>query len=129
MDTIADFLTILRNGYLAKKDEVVTFSTKTRLEIAKILKTEGYITDFELVEGKPANMLNVTLRYFDKDLPAIAGIKKVSKPSVRIYAKHNEIPRTLSGSGLTIVSTPEGLMSGHTAKEKHLGGEVICQVW
>lgn len=129
MDTIADFLTILRNGYLAKKESVSTFSTKTRLEIAQILKDEGYISDFSVEEGKPANMLNISLRYFDKDLPAIAGIKKVSKSSVRIYAKHNEIPITLSGSGLTIVSTPSGLMSGHNAKEKHLGGEVICQVW
>jgi len=129
MDTTADFLTIIRNGYLAKKDQVTTTSSKTRLEIAKILKAEGYIADYQVVEAKPANHLVINLRYFEKDMPAIAGIKKVTKPSVRIYAGHRDIPLTLSGAGLTIVSTSAGLMSGKTAKEKHLGGEVVCQVW
>lgn len=129
MDTTADFLTILRNGYLAKKDQVTTNSSKARLEIAKILKAEGYVADVQVVEAKPSSKLVITLRYFEKDLPAIAGIKKVTKPSVRIYAGHRDIPLTLSGAGLTIVSTSSGYMTGKAAREKHLGGEVICQVW
>ena len=129
MDTTADFLTIIRNGYLAKKDQVVANSSKARLEISKILKAEGFISDFQVKEGKPANKIVVTLRYFEKDMPAIAGIKSVTRPSVRIYAGYNEIPLTLSGAGLTIVSTSAGLLTGKAAKEKHLGGEVICQIW
>lgn len=129
MDTIADFLTTIKNGYLAKKASVTVNTTKTRLEIAKILKEEGFITDYTVSENKPADKLSVTLRYFEKDLPAIAGLKRVSKPSVRIYKSYNELPLTLSGAGLTIVSTSQGLMTGRDASKKHLGGEVICQIW
>ena len=129
MDTTADFLTILRNGYLAKKDNVIVNVSKSRLAITKILKDEGFITDYSVKEEKPVSKMTISLRYFDKGMPAIAGIKKVSVPSVRIYAAHNELPLTLSGAGLTIVSTPAGLMTGKAAKEKHLGGEVICQIW
>ncbi len=129
MDTTADFLTILRNGYLAKKDRVIADSSKARLAIAEILKAEGFISDFQVKEDKPVNKIIVTLRYFEKDMPAIAGIKKVTRPSVRIYAGFDKLPLTLSGAGLTIVSTSAGLMTGKAAKEKHLGGEVICQIW
>jgi len=128
MDTIADFLTAIRNGYLAKKESVSINSSKSRLEIAKILKDEGFVTDCVVSDAKPA-VITLTLRYFDKNIPAIAGIKRVSKPSVRIYKAHNELPLTLSGAGLTIVSTSKGFMSGRSAKKDHLGGEVICQVW
>jgi len=129
MDTIADFLITIKNGYMAKKDVVSSTSSKTRLEIAKILKEEGFISDFSVIEGKPASTLVINLRYFEKDLPAIAGIKRISKPSVRIYKGSNELPKTLSGAGLTIVSTSSGLMTGKAAHQKHLGGEIICQIW
>ncbi|HEX9008612.1 MAG TPA: 30S ribosomal protein S8 [Patescibacteria group bacterium] len=129
MDTTADFLTILRNGYQAKKERVVVNATKTRLAITQILKDEGFVADYKVSEAKPSNKMTITLRYFDKNLPAIAGIKKVSVPSVRIYAGYDELPITLSGAGLTIVSTSAGFMTGKAAKEKHLGGEVICQIW
>ena len=129
MDTTADFLTILRNGYQAKKERVVVNATKTRLAITEILKNEGFVADYKVSEAKPSNKMTITLRYFDKNLPAIAGIKKVSVPSVRIYAGYDELPITLSGAGLTIVSTSAGFMTGKAAKEKHLGGEVICQIW
>jgi len=128
MDTIADFLTIIRNGYLARKDSVTTNVSKTRLEVARILKEEGFITGFETKTNKPSDKITLELRYLE-DIPAITGIKRVSRPSVRIYKKATNIPRTLSGAGLTIVSTPQGLMSGRTARQKNLGGEVICQVW
>jgi len=129
MDTTADFLTIIRNGYLAKKTTVTTNFSKFRGEIARILKAEGFIEDFLITEGKPSSEITVSLRYFEKGLPAVTGIKKVTKSSVRIYSGFNKIPQTLSGAGTTIVSTPSGLLTGKQAKEKHLGGEVICQIW
>lgn len=129
MDTNADFLTIIRNGYMAKKDVVSAALSKSKEELAKILKSEAFIADYEIVEDKPVKKIVVTLRYFDKNLPAITGIKTISKPSVRIYAGHKDIPQTMSGAGITIVSTSAGLLTDKAAKEKHLGGEVICQVW
>ncbi|OGD83962.1 30S ribosomal protein S8 [Candidatus Collierbacteria bacterium RIFOXYD1_FULL_40_9] len=129
MDTTADFLTIIRNGYLAKKDSVTTNYSKFRGEVARVLKEEGFIEDYNVVDGTPSKKITVALRYFEKNLPAITGIKKVTKPSVRIYSTHNQIPKTLSGAGTTIVSTSQGLLTGKQAKEKHLGGEVICQIW
>jgi len=129
MDTIADFLTIIRNGYLAKKDNVSANFSKFKGELAKVLKEEGFIEDFSVVDGTPSKKINVTLRYLDKNLPAITGGKKVTKPSVRIYSPYNQIPKTLSGAGTTIISTPAGLLTDKQAREKHLGGEVICQIW
>ena len=129
MDTIADFLTIIRNGYLAKKDIVSANFSKFKGELAKVLKEEGFIEDFVVVDGAPSKKINITLRYLDKNLPAITGVKKVTKPSVRIYSPYNQIPKTLSGAGTTIISTPQGLLTDKQAREKHLGGEVICQIW
>lgn len=129
MDTTADFLTIIRNGYLAKRETVTANLSKAREQIAKILKDEAFIADYAIIDAEPSKKIFITLRYFEKDLPAITGIKKVSKPSVRIYSGYNKIPTTLSGAGTTIVSTPAGLLTGKAAKEKHLGGEVICQIW
>jgi small subunit ribosomal protein S8 len=129
MDTIADFITIIRNGYLAKKETVEAKHTKICEAIAKILKAEGFLVDYSVIEGKPSKKITMSLRYFDKDLAAVTGIKRISKGSVRIYASHNKIPTALSGAGTTIVSTSSGLLTGKAAREKHLGGEVICQVW
>jgi small subunit ribosomal protein S8 len=129
MDTIADFITIIRNGYLAKKDTVVAKHTVISEGIAKLLKADGYIVDYTIENTKPSKKLILTLRYFEKDLPAVTGIKRISKSSVRIYSGSNKIPQALSGAGTTIVTTSAGLMTGKTAREKHLGGEVICQIW
>lgn len=129
MDTIADFITIIRNGYMAKKEAVVAKHTIISEEIAKLLKADGFIVDYSVENSKPSKKLIVTLRYFDKNLPAITGIKRISKGSVRIYSGFDKIPQALSGAGTTIVTTSAGLMTGKTAREKHLGGEVICQVW
>ncbi len=129
MDTTADFLTIIRNGYLAKKDMVTVNYSYAREELSKIFKAEAFIADYSIEEAKPVNKIVITLRYFDKDIPAVTGIKKVSKPSVRIYTGYNQIPRTLSGAGTTIVTTSAGFMTGKDAHAKHLGGEVICQIW
>lgn len=129
MDTIADFITIIRNGYLAKRDTVVAKHTIISEEIAKLLKADGYIADYSVENTKSSKKIIITLRYFEKDLPAVTGIKRISKGSVRIYSGFDSIPQALSGAGTTIVSTSSGLMTGKTAREKHLGGEVICQVW
>jgi len=129
MDTTADFLIAIKNGYLAKKSAITINASKTRMALVKILKDEGFIEDYQVTESKPVSKLTINLRYFEKNLPAIANLKKVSKPSVRIYKGYNKVPLTLSGAGLTIISTSEGLMSGRDARKKHLGGEVICQIW
>lgn len=114
---------------MAKLETVTAKHTIISEEIAKLLKADGFIVDYTVENSKPSKKLIVSLRYFDKDLPAITGIKRISKGSVRIYSSFNKIPSALSGAGTTIVSTSSGLMTGKTAKEKHLGGEVICQVW
>jgi small subunit ribosomal protein S8 len=129
MDTIANFITIIRNGYLAKKDTVVAKHTLICEEIAKLLVSDGFIASYTVENTKPAKKIIVTLQYFDKNLPAITGIKRISTGSVRIYSGFHKMPQALSGAGTTIVSTSKGLMTGKTAREKHLGGEVICQVW
>ena len=129
MDTIADFITIIRNGYLAKRDTVVAKHTIINEEIAKLLKADGFIADYIVENSKPSKKIIITLRYFEKGLPAITGIKRISKGSVRIYSGFDEIPQALSGAGTTIVSTSAGLLTGKIAREKHLGGEVICQIW
>jgi len=129
MDTIANFITIIRNGYLAKKDTVVAKHTIICEEIVKLLKADGFIADYTVENSKPSKKIIITLQYFDKNLPSITGIKRISKGSVRIYSGYDKIPQALSGAGTTIVSTSSGLMTGKTAREKHLGGEVICQVW
>lgn len=113
---------------MAKKDVVVAKHTLISEELAKLLKADGYIADFVVENAKPSKKLILTLQYFDK-LPAITKINRTSKSSVRIYSGYNKIPQSLSGAGTTIVSTSSGLMTGKTAREKHLGGEVICQIW
>lgn len=129
MDTIANFITIIRNGYLAKKETVVAKHTIICEEIVKLLKADGFIADYTVENSKPFKKIIITLQYFDKNLPAVTGIKRISKGSVRIYSGHDSIPQALSGAGTTIISTSAGLMNQKTAREKHLGGEVICQVW
>lgn len=129
MDTIADFLTIIRNGYLAKKEQVSCNYSNFRGEVARVLKQEGFIEDYQIADGKPSKKITVDLLYLDGTIPAITGIKKVSKPSVRVYSTYNQIPKTLSGAGSTILSTSKGLLSDKQAREQHLGGEIICQIW
>jgi small subunit ribosomal protein S8 len=117
------------SGYLAKKDTVVAKHTIISEEIAKLLKADGFIVDYTVENTKPSKKIILTLRYFDKNLPAVTGIKRISKGSVRIYSGFDKIPQALSGAGTTIITTSQGLMTQKTAREKHLGGEVICQIW
>lgn len=123
-DNLADYLTRIKNGYLARKKEVVIPWSKTKEGLTAILIKEGYLEKSELKEHD----LVVGLKY-DKKKPALTDLKRISKPGLRIYAKKTKIQRVLSGLGLTILSTSKGLMTNKEAKEKNLGGELICKVW
>ena len=128
MDPIADFLTSIRNGYLAKKDEVTVKSSRLRLALAEILARSGYLKAVEQIAGKPAT-LKLTLHYLPDGSSVLTHVQKISKPGVRRYAGVSEIPSAFSGAGITIISTSAGLLSDKEARAKHLGGEVICQLW
>jgi len=128
-DPISDMLTRIRNGGLARKAEVSMPSTKVLVAIAKILKDEGYIGDFEVVDTRPQNVLKVSLRYSNDKHHSIREIKRVSKPGLRVYAGKDAIPRVKSGLGIAIVSTPEGVLTGYEARRRGIGGEVLCTVF
>lgn len=128
-DPIADMLTRIRNGVRAKHESVEMPSSTLKVAIAKVLKDEGFIKGFQLLEDRPHKMLRVDLQYTGKKEPVLSGIKRISKPGLRVYTKATDIPRVLGGLGLAIVSTPKGVMSGQQARRLNLGGEVICHVW
>jgi small subunit ribosomal protein S8 len=128
-DPISDMLTRIRNGGLARKAEVSMPSTKVLVAIAKILKDEGYIGDFEVVDTRPQNVLKISLRYGNDRHHSIREIKRVSKPGLRVYAGKDAIPRVKSGLGIAIVSTPEGVLTGYEARRRGIGGEVLCTVF
>lgn len=129
-DPIADMLTRIRNGLGASHEEVLIPYSKMKSEIARILKEEGYITSY-VVEGETAATKNikVTLKYGYNNQKVINGIKKISKPGLRVYANSDELPRVLNGLGIAIISTSNGLMTDKDARKKHIGGEVIAYVW
>lgn len=127
MDPIADFLTTIRNGYLAKKETVAVPYGKTKKALADILVSRGFIKAVE--KSKDGKILSLDLHYLPQGLPVLTEIKRISKPGVRRYVTADALPRTLSGSGLTIISTTKGLMTDKDARTAHLGGEVICQIW
>ena len=128
-DPISDMLTRIRNAGMAQKSETSMPATKILVAIANILKSEGYIRDFEVIEKRPQDQLNIQLSYGPDKRHTIREIKRVSKPGLRVYAGKNEIPRVKSGLGIAIVSTPEGVISGYEARRRGVGGEVLCTVW
>ena len=128
-DPIADMLTRIRNACMARHVTVQIPSSKMKVAIAQILKREGFIRDFEVQEGKPADTIVITLKYTNDRRPVITGLKRVSKPGLRIYSGRADIPRVRGGLGLSILSTPKGVMAGHEAWQEHVGGEVLCYVW
>ena len=127
-DPIADMLTRIRNAVSAKHDSVTIHCSKEKLEIAKILKSEGFITDFT-VEGETKKDIVITLKYVANGKKAISGLKRISKPGLRVYAKADELPRVLNGLGIAIISTSKGLLTDKDAKLKGVGGEVVAYVW
>jgi small subunit ribosomal protein S8 len=130
-DPIADMLTRIRNGIQARHDRVELPASKLKVEIARILKSEGFISNYKLVEEteKPQNSLRIYLKYSDDGEPVIHGIERVSRPGRRVYRGKEEIPQVLGGLGLAIVSTSKGVLSGTEAVKNGVGGEVLCQVW
>lgn len=131
-DPIADMLTRIRNAVAAKHDYVSIPASKMKVAIAKVLKEEGYIKDFAIVEDKEKAVLRtirVTLNYTGKRDPVLSGIQRVSKPGLRVYVQKREIPRVYGGLGIAILSTPQGIMTGQQAWRSQVGGEILCYVW
>lgn len=127
-DPIADMLTRIRNAIIAHHDTVQMPLSKAKLSLAKILKDEGFITDYTVLKDGSHRVIKITLKYVDNQ-PAILGLERVSKPGLRIYVGRREIPRVYGGLGISIVSTSKGLMVGHAAWRQNLGGELLCYVW
>jgi len=128
-DPIADMLTRIRNAAMAKKKDVRIPSSRMKIEIAKILKDEGYIKSFRVMEGNIQGVLNILLKYTAEGESVISGLSRVSKPGCRIYSKSNLIPKTLDGLGIMIISTSKGMMTGKKCEDLGIGGEVLCQIW
>jgi small subunit ribosomal protein S8 len=128
-DPIADMLTRIRNALMVRHDSVLVPASKIKLAIARILKEEGFITDYEVVRGKPHRTIKIQLRYLDDSKPVISGLKRVSKPGLRVYVQKKEIPRVYGGLGISILSTPNGLRTGQEAWRQGTGGEVLCYIW
>ncbi|MDQ6682989.1 MAG: 30S ribosomal protein S8 [Chloroflexota bacterium] len=128
-DPIADMLTRIRNASLARHRELTIPSSKVKREIARILTEEGFIESFETAADGVQEALTVHLRYAEGRTPVVSGLKRISKPGLRVYARKTEIPRVLGGLGLAILSTSRGIMTGSQARKLNLGGEVLCYVW
>ncbi|MEG6586975.1 30S ribosomal protein S8 [Dendrosporobacter sp. 1207_IL3150] len=128
-DPIADMLTRLRNANSVYHDKVEIPASKIKQAIAVILKEEGFIKDFEMAQDSKQGMLRVSLKYGPNREKVITGIKRISKPGLRVYAKKDQLPRVLGGLGIAIVSTSQGIMSDKQARRNGLGGEVIAYVW
>ena len=128
-DPVADMLTRLRNAAMAKHTTTVIPRSKVKEQIASILKREGYITDYEVLTEGPQGSIKVTLKYGEDRTPALSGLKRVSKPGLRVYKGKTEIPRVLGGLGTVIISTPKGLMTGREAWRQNVGGEVVAYIW
>jgi small subunit ribosomal protein S8 len=130
-DPIADMLTRIRNGIQSRHDRVELPASKLKVEIAKILKSEGFISNYKVVDedGKPSKTLRIQLKYSQDGEPVIHGIERVSRPGRRVYRGKEDIPRVLGGLGLAIVSTSKGVLSANEAARNGVGGEVLCQVW
>jgi len=128
-DPLADMLTRLRNASRARHTEVIVPSSKSKREIARILQEEGFVADVREDREGSRLVLRITLKYVDGKAPVLSGLKRISKPGLRVYAGKTEIPRVLGGLGLVIVSTSRGIMSGTQARKAQLGGEILAYIW
>ncbi len=127
-DPIADMLTRIRNANTMRYKEVEIPSSKVKVEIAKILKNEGFINDYKIKKNNVQDIIVLSLKYNNKER-VITGLKRISKPGLRVYAKSEEIPKVLNGLGIAIISTSKGIMTGKDAKAANLGGEVLAYIW
>ncbi|MCI5645866.1 MAG: 30S ribosomal protein S8 [Treponema porcinum] len=128
-DPVADMLTKVRNAAVARHEKVDIPASKLKLEIVKILKTEGYIKNFKKVQEDGHSIIRIILKYDDSNNPVIHGVKKISTPGRRVYSGYKELPRVFNGYGTIIVSTSSGVTTGKKASEKMVGGELICSIW
>ncbi len=132
-DPIADMLTRMRNALARRAEEVVLPSSNLKVEIARVLQAEGYIAGYRVEQGQGFPLLRIQLKYLREGTrtwqPAIRGLRRVSRPSRRVYAGVRQLPRPRQGLGIAIVSTPQGVMTDREARERHIGGEVLCEVW
>jgi small subunit ribosomal protein S8 len=128
-DPVADMLTRIRNAGSARHQKVDIPASKLKLEIARILKEEGYIANYKAVEEEGRRILRVYLKYGNNNEAAISNVERVSRPGCRVYVRRTEIPRVLGGMGINILTTPRGVMTGQQARKQGVGGEVLCQIW
>jgi len=131
-DPIADMLTRIRNALMAGKPSVDIPKSKIKVEIARILKEEGFVEDYTIGDEKPVAMIHVNLKYFGsrrERRPVITRVERVSKPGRRVYRGRRDLPRVLSGTGIAIMTTPKGVMTARQARREQVGGEVLCYIW
>jgi small subunit ribosomal protein S8 len=128
-DPIADMLTRIRNAIMARHDFVPVPASRMKLSIARILKGEGFISDYEVLRGKPHRVIKIYLKYDENNQSILSGLERVSKPGLRMYVQRKEIPRIFGGLGIAIMSTPKGVMTGQQAWRQGVGGELLCYVW
>lgn len=127
-DPVADMLTRIRNAVMVRHDSVLVPTSRMKLAIAKILKEEGFISDYEVVKEKTYRVIKIHLKYIDKNQPVLSRLERVSKPGLRVYADRKEIPRIAAGLGVAILSTSKGVMTGQQAWRLGIGGELLCYV-
>ena len=128
-DPVADFLARIRNAIKARHQKLDVPASRLKLEIARILKEEGYITNFKAVEEGGHRIVRLYLKYGANDEAAISNLMRVSRPGCRVYVGRNEIPRVLGGLGINILTTPRGVMTGRQARKEGVGGELLCEIW
>jgi small subunit ribosomal protein S8 len=128
-DTIADMLTRIRNANQMRYEEVEVPASNIKAEIARILKDEGFIKDYKINKDDAQGTIVLTLKYTDKKERVITGLKRISKPGLRVYAKSDEVPKVLNGLGIAIISTSKGIMTDKEARKENIGGEVLAYIW
>ncbi len=128
-DPVADMITRIRNASSVKHESVDIPCSKLKVEVARILKEEGYIREYKVIEDDKQGILRIYLKYGPNKEKVLSGIKRISKPGLRVYANKEEIPRVLGGLGIAILSTSQGVMTDRAARKSNIGGEVICYVW
>ena len=128
-DPIADMLTRIRNAIMARHDSVLIPTSRMKLGIARIIKAEGFISDYEVLRAKPQRTIKIYLKYDDKNQPILSGLERISKPGLRMHVQRKEIPRVYGGLGIAILSTSDGMMTGQQAWRRGIGGELLCYVW
>ncbi|MDD3237065.1 MAG: 30S ribosomal protein S8 [Candidatus Gastranaerophilales bacterium] len=128
-DSIADMLTRIRNANIVSHKDVKMPSSKLKVELAKLLKDEGYIAGYSVDESGKFKVLNIELKYDEKNKPVITNLRRISKPGLRTYSKSKDLPQVLGGMGIAVISTSKGLLTDRKAKNEKLGGEILCYVW